>query len=121
MAFICMDLLKVIGANMAHLRDALGLSQQQLAEYLNVNRVEISYFETGQRLISNSKLLKLSDLAGIDPADLRKESFAKKPVEVQFAFRSDGIDVQDLMVIADFQRIARTYLRFKRMNTQEEL
>lgn len=121
MAFICMDLLKVIGANIAHLRDALGLSQQQLAEYLHVNRVEISYFETGQRLISNSKLLKLADLAGIDPTDLCEEAFARKPVEVQFAFRSDGIEVDDLMTIADFQRIARTYLRFKRMNTQKEL
>lgn len=108
-----MDALKVIGTNIAHLRNALGLSQQQLADYLEVNRVEVSYFETGQRAVSNAKLTKLADLAGVEATDLRSETFSQKRLEVKFAFRSDGFELSDLQTIAEFQRIARTYIRYK--------
>jgi transcriptional regulator with XRE-family HTH domain len=115
-----MDALKVVGTNIAYLRDALGLSQQQVAEYLGVNRVEISYFENGQRPIPNSKITKLADLAGINSVELRSEQFSRKPLEVNFAFRSDGFELNDLQTISEFQRIARTYLRFKRLKDQKD-
>ncbi|GAB3550945.1 helix-turn-helix domain-containing protein [Spirosoma fluminis] len=116
-----MDKLKVVGTNIAYLRDALGLSQQQLAEYLGVNRVEISYFENGQRPVPNSKLIKLADLAGINAEDLLDTRFNQQTLKVKFAFRSDGFEPSDLQTIAEFQRIARTYLRFKLLSGQKEV
>jgi transcriptional regulator with XRE-family HTH domain len=116
-----MDAHKVIGTNIAYLRDALGLSQQQLAEYLGVNRVELSYFENGQRVVPFAKLTKLAELAGLTAAELQNEQFSFRPLEVQFAFRSDGFEFSDLQTIADFQRIAKTYLRFKRLTNGEKI
>ncbi|GAB3511192.1 hypothetical protein GCM10027341_50470 [Spirosoma knui] len=116
-----MNELKVVGNNIAYLRGALGLSQQQLADYLGVNRVEISYFENGQRSVPNTKLIKLADLAGINVGDLWEEQFSQNELVVKFAFRSDGFELDDLQIVADFQRIARTYLRFKLLSEQKEI
>lgn len=107
-----------IGANLAYLRDKLGLSQQQLADYLGVNRVEVSYFENDQRQVPDSKLIKLAELSGLTVDELYDPDFMGKKLDIQFIFRPDGFAVSDLDTIAEFQRIARTYLRFKRLSNQ---
>ncbi|WP_165796076.1 helix-turn-helix domain-containing protein [Siphonobacter curvatus] len=109
-------MLKVLGNNIAYLRGVTGLSQQDLSSYLKINRVELSYYENGQRSIPMTKLRMLADLVGIEPMSLYDESFAKRPLQTAFAFRSNGFEVSDLETIADFQRIARNYLRFKRLS-----
>lgn len=110
-----METLKVLGNNIAYLRGVIGLSQQELSNYLKINRVELSYFENGQRSIPMTKLRMLADLVGIEPMSLYDESFAQRPIQTAFAFRSDGFNISDLETIADFQRVARNYIRFKRL------
>lgn len=110
-----METLKVLGNNIAHLRNAIGLSQQDLSNYLKINRVELSYFENGQRSMPLTKLRMLADLVGIEPMNLYDEAFAQRPLQTAFAFRSDGFNISDLETIADFQRVARNYIRFKRL------
>lgn len=38
-----------LGKNLKLFREKLGLSQQQLADYLEINREEVSYYENAQR------------------------------------------------------------------------
>ena len=110
-----METLKVLGNNIAYLRGAIGLSQQDLSNYLKINRVELSYFENGQRSIPMIKLRMLADLVGIEPMSLYDEAFAQHPIQTAFAFRSAGFNINDLETIADFQRVARNYIRFRRL------
>lgn len=110
-----MEMLKVIGSNIAYLRGLIRLSQQELSDYLKINRVELSYFENGQRSIPMTKLRMLADLVGIEPMSLYDESFTQHPIQTAFAFRSGGFNISDLETIADFQRVARNYIRFKRL------
>src|SRR5688572_27891068 len=44
------------------IRQALGISQQQLAHYLGVSRSHIALAETSRRLLSTAALLKLHEL-----------------------------------------------------------
>ncbi len=47
------------------LREELGLTQKQLADYLNVTRSTYSYYETGKILPSIQSLIKLSKIFGV--------------------------------------------------------
>ena len=51
--------------NLAHLRKEAGLSQQDLAERLNVSRQTISKWELGTALPSTENLIRLSRLYGV--------------------------------------------------------
>lgn len=55
------------------LRTALGLSQEELAEKLEVSRQSVSKWETGQSVPDLDKLIRLSDLFGISVDQLVRE------------------------------------------------
>lgn len=48
-----------MGARIAHRRKAVGLTQEQLAEQMNVSTQTISYIETGHKAIRPENLAKL--------------------------------------------------------------
>ena len=45
-----------MGIRLKNARERIGLTQDQVARLIDVNRVEISYYETGSREISLGKL-----------------------------------------------------------------
>ncbi|HZX74613.1 MAG TPA: helix-turn-helix transcriptional regulator [Cyclobacteriaceae bacterium] len=102
-----------IGKNLAALRDKRELSQDEIAKYLHVNRVMISYYENGERPIPILHLEKLADLYGIEVSDLLEESIDTQKVNYAFAFRTTGLSESDLQSIAEFQRIVKNYLKLK--------
>ena len=59
-----------IGQNLASLRVKRDMSQEEIAKYLSVDRVMISYYETGKRPIPVLHLEKLADLYGVHVSDL---------------------------------------------------
>lgn len=44
-----MDIKKIFGERLKNLRETTGLSQNKLAEILNISRVSLSYYENGER------------------------------------------------------------------------
>lgn len=52
------------GNNIASERVRLGLSQQDLAEKLNVSRDSVKDWESGETAIRSSKLIDMADLFG---------------------------------------------------------
>lgn len=55
----------MIHENIKKLRQKVGLTQKQLADYLNVERSTYSYYECGKNLPSIHSLIKLSKIFGV--------------------------------------------------------
>ena len=66
-----------LGQRLKSAREAIGLTQQQVADQVELTRVAISQIESGQRTISSIELMHLSRLYGRDMASFLEE----KPVE----------------------------------------
>src|SRR5258706_13235119 len=106
----------LISKNLAALRSKRGLSQEELAAYLGISRPLVSYYENGEREIPLPHLEKMSDLYGVEVADLMDDNPAAWQARVAFAFRTDGLTESDLHGIADFQKIVKNYLKLKSIN-----
>src|SRR5690554_858510 len=104
-----------IGKNIAEFRKVQGFTQDSLALYLGVSRVQISHFERGERDISVTELTKLADLFGVELADLLEEDAGIRSINLAFAFRSDNA-VSDLEQIASFKKLVLNYLKMQRIN-----
>ena len=104
-----------VGQNIRLFRDKLGLSQEALANYLGVTREEISYFETGKRIMNTVLIEKAAMLFGVDDYDLFEENPENQQLNVSLAFRAETINTEDLKQIADFRKIILNYLKMKRI------
>ena len=106
-----------LGATIKQLRESNGFTQQQLADYLGINRVMLTYFETGERKPTIAELEKLASLFGLDAADLVAPDATTLALNAAFAFRSiGGLQVAHLEHIASFRRIVSNYLKMQRLN-----
>lgn len=103
---------QTVGLNIANYRKLLNLSQQALADYLNVNRVEVSYYETGERTIPSTITSKIAKLFGVTEFDLYQEDIKESQLNV--AFRAQELSTKDLESIAQFKTVAMNYLKMKK-------
>ncbi len=109
-----------LAKNIKEFRLRMGLNQDELADYLNVTREEISYFENGKRKVPVLFIPKLANLFGIDEYDLLEQDNAVVNLNLAFAFRANEISPDDLKVIADFKKIALNYLKIKKVLQENE-
>jgi transcriptional regulator with XRE-family HTH domain len=93
---------KVVGRKLKKARELCDLTQAQVAEYLDVKREVISYYESGSRPISLAKLTALSDLYGYDIGYFLSDETEEEPVSL--SFRATGIKTEDLEIIARVKR-----------------
>ncbi|MCL4560149.1 MAG: helix-turn-helix domain-containing protein [Chloroflexi bacterium] len=93
-----------IGHKVKGLREMAGLSQTQIAQFLNIDQSTISKCEKGERQFQVDQLEQLSSLFGCSLADLVNEEMEAKPLYI--AFRADAIANEDLVAIADIHKIA---------------
>ena len=100
-----------ISKNLEALRKRLDLSQQAVANYLEVSHTIISNYETGKYLPTHEHLSKLADLFSVEIADLFEENAEEKQITLAFAFRADEIKTEDLKGITTFKKIIRNYLK----------
>ena len=105
-----MNLKQIIGENLKNYRLKLGLTQDQVAEFLDVDRSMISLFENADREISMIHLSKYSNLYGVDIDDLLEVDSIHRQANMAFAFRSNGIETEDLKSIAEFQKVVKNYI-----------
>ena len=67
-----MDLREVFAANLRRLRNAKGVSQDELAHEANVSRSYLSQLEKGTFYASLNVVGRLSEALGVEPAELLK-------------------------------------------------
>ena len=98
-----------LGRRLARARDAAGLTQVQVGEYLKVPREWVSYIEHGRRQIEIPMLQQLADLYGIDVSQFFEEpsnTDFDPTVAVVAAFRADDINERDLKTVSWLKRFA---------------
>ncbi|NMM49842.1 helix-turn-helix domain-containing protein [Marinigracilibium pacificum] len=104
----------IVGNNFKLYREHNGLTQDQVANYLNVTREEISYYENNKRKIPVKVLSKAASLFGIDEYDFYETDPEANNVKMALAFRSDSLSNEDLDQIAQFKKIVLNYLSMKK-------
>ena len=108
-------------ANIKVLRNKIGLTQEDVAKYLGIQREIISYYETGSRDISLEHYEKLADLFGVELQDLLETDLTLVKVNEAFAFRATEITNEDLKQIVIFRKIVKNHLKmFKALGQDDE-
>ena len=67
---------KLVGANIAHLRTQLGMTQQQLAGVLGVSHQAVSKWETGLAMPDIESLMQMARLFGVTLEQLLQDNLA---------------------------------------------
>jgi transcriptional regulator with XRE-family HTH domain len=93
-----------IGERLVTLRKKSGITQEQLAEFLNVDQSFISKCEKSERQPSTDMLEKLSNLFGCPVKFFMDSEYEYLPME--YAFRSNGIEIEDFESISVMNKIA---------------
>jgi transcriptional regulator with XRE-family HTH domain len=109
----------IVGQNLRLFREEMRLTQEALAEYLNIAREMISYYETGTRSIPTEQLSKLANLFCIEEYDFYEEDPSKRKLNIALAFRADALQTSDLKGIAQFKKIVRNYVTMKELLSHE--
>ncbi|MDD5602060.1 MAG: helix-turn-helix transcriptional regulator [Candidatus Izemoplasmatales bacterium] len=95
---------EIIRDNFKRLRRKINITQEQMAEYLNLEQSSISKFESGERTISVSNLEKACSLFGIHINDIYKEPDYLRALSP--AFRKSNLSLASLEDISNINRIA---------------
>jgi transcriptional regulator with XRE-family HTH domain len=112
-----MDPNHIIGNNIRYFRDKLGLTQEELASFLSINREEISYFENGKRSVPSGLLTRLAELFGLDEIDFYEQDSSLIAANTAFAFRSVELAGGDLHSLAAFRKVTNNYIKMKKLLT----
>jgi transcriptional regulator with XRE-family HTH domain len=101
-----MDSLKAIGQIIKSKREEKGLSQDQLAQRLDVTKSTISSYETGQRRPTIDRVKILASVLEVDQSDLLDVDVPNDSLNL--ALRAEGIVNGD-----DLEEIKR-YIQFRK-------
>ena len=104
----------IIGQNIRTLREKMGLTQEALAQYLDIKREAIAYYEIGQRSIPSAQLSKLANLFCMNEYDFYEEDLQSRSIYISFVFKADELQPQDMESIAKFKKIVRNYISMKK-------
>lgn len=107
-----------LGERIKALRIESGLSQAQVAEYLNVDQSLISKLEKGERNISTTVLEKLANLFCCPISSLIYDD-APAP-KLGIAYRSKQIEAEDLQAISMFNRIVLNQMQIDQLMKRVE-
>jgi transcriptional regulator with XRE-family HTH domain len=104
-----------IGENIKNFRTRLGISQQELADYCNISRELISYYETGKREVSLIHLEKISEYMNIGFEVFLEENSSEIMPDLVLTFRASELSAEDRKSIASFKKIVKNYLKMKKL------
>lgn len=105
----------IIGKNIKSYREINGFTQDTVANFLGIKREMISYYENGTREVPFEVLNRLSDLYGVDMADIFEEDEVLTKEKVVCAFRTEGFDSADLETMAQFKAVVKNYLKMNHL------
>ena len=105
----------IIGRIIKGFREKYGYTQDKLADFLDIKREMISFYETGERETPVEVLEKLSDLFGVELQVFFSENDEEALMEVAFAYRKDELSAKDMMQVAHFGKVVKNYLKIRKL------
>lgn len=101
---------KKIGIRLRKLRKYIGLTQEQVAEILNVGRDAIIRIEKGDRKIDLQELMNFSKLYNISLDELTSEHYIKSNNDVAFARGFNELsekDKKEIISLIEYKNILK--------------
>lgn len=98
-----MNEMVALGVRLSRLRESFGLTQGQVADYLEMDQSLLSRIEKGERSISINALEKLADLYCVSAYALAYEDDINANYEL--AFRAKNFKSDDFITLAKINRI----------------
>ncbi len=111
-----------IGNVLKQFRERMGLTQAVVADFLEIKRELLSYYENDTREAPIGILEKLAHLYGVELADFFEENENLMQANIAFAFRAENLTNEDLAQIASFRKIIKNHfkvLELKRSNASQ--
>ncbi|MBP9648475.1 MAG: helix-turn-helix transcriptional regulator [Paludibacteraceae bacterium] len=105
----------VVGKNLKQLRDFNRFSQEQVSQFLKINRSTYANYESGEREAPLEVLENVSNLYGCDLYLLFEEDVVSFSDMLLCTFRVDNLNQDDMEEIANFKDIVKSYLKMKRL------
>lgn len=102
-------------------RDKNGFSQQTVADYLQIKRETLSYYETNEREAPLDILERLADLYGAELTDFFETDPTLIQTNIAFAFRAEAIDDSDLSHLAFFRKAVKNYFKICELEEKHAL
>ena len=90
--FLAMNIREILASNLRALRQARGLSQEELAHRANINRTYVSSLERCLYSATIDMVDSLAAILGVHAADLLNVETAKRPAAANTAARSEKIE-----------------------------
>ena len=106
---------KIIGQNLCKLRKVNNFTQEQVAEYLGINRSTYSNYELGEREMPFELLERIADLLGCELTVLMEEDETVVDEMMICSFRVNDLSADDLEQIATFKRIVKNYVKMNEL------
>lgn len=110
-----METNKIIGANLKELRKANGYTQEQVADFLGIQRSTYSNYELGDREAPIDILEKMCNLMGCEMDMLFNEDISVVKNMLVCSFRATDLRPSDMKAIAEFKSIVLNYLKMERI------
>ncbi len=76
------DIKVLLGKKIKEYRKRKGLTQEQLAEAIDVDTVTVSKIETGKNYPTSANLIKIANVLAVHPKDLYDFSYGKTKEEI---------------------------------------
>lgn len=105
----------VVSRNLKSLRVANGFKQENVADFIGINRSTYSNYESGEREVPFDVLEKAATLFGCELSLLFEEDVNAVKSMLTCAFRADNLDDADMKEVADFKNIVLNYLKMEKI------
>jgi transcriptional regulator with XRE-family HTH domain len=102
---------QIIGNNLRLLREKYNYTQEDIANYLSIERGAYANYDCGNREMPYDLMLKLCKLYGLPLSALFEEDAEKLEEDLICCFRTDSLTDGDRKEIAWFKNIVRNYLK----------
>ena len=104
----------IIAKNIKKCREENDYKQRQIARYLGMEQVQISYIENGKRPIDVVNLKKLADLYDIPMKEFLGEEISGKQIN-KYAFRNKREDANVLPAIAFLNEFSNNVIHLEKL------
>ncbi|MCB9498611.1 MAG: helix-turn-helix transcriptional regulator [Bacillales bacterium] len=95
---------EIIRNNFKQLRNKIGVTQEQMADFLGLEQSSICKFENGERSISVSNLEKACDLFGVEVESIYEIGISIKSLSP--SFRKTDVSLNSLKDISEINKLA---------------
>ena len=112
---------EIIGRNIRELRKANKFTQNDIANFLGIERSAYANYEAGKRNFPLLLLEKTADLLGCELCVLFEKDINSLKNVLTCAFRIDNLGTQDMEQVAKFKNIVINYLKMKRIENEYEI